>query len=107
MSRSADPVGFQFDLGFSKAFDIIHATEAQAPPNSPAIFRNIEQAYLTLKPKQGKGVQFDFGKFNTSAGAGVSETHYQLELFPVLVVRVGNALLSFWSSHHSSGRKPL
>jgi hypothetical protein len=69
MAHDADPVGFRVDLGFGRAFDIVHGAE-----QAPGIFRNIEQAYVSLKPKSAKGLQFDFGKFVTSAGAEVIET---------------------------------
>jgi hypothetical protein len=68
MSHDADPVGFRFDLGFGKAFDIIHAAE---PAGSNSFLRNIEQAYVTVKSK--KGYALDFGQFVTSAGAEVIE----------------------------------
>lgn len=70
MSHTADPVGFQVDLGFGRAFDII----SQVAEKQPEIFRYIEQAYVTLKPAKAKGLQLDFGKFVTSAGAEVIET---------------------------------
>lgn len=70
MSHTADPIGFQVDLGFGKAFDIIHAGEPE-----PSIFRNVEQAYVTWKPLKTNGLQLDFGEFVTSAGAEVIESH--------------------------------
>src|SRR4029450_11108989 len=36
--------------------------------------RNVEQAYISLKPPKAKGFQVDFGKFVTSAGAELIET---------------------------------
>ena len=72
LSHSPDPVGFQVDFGFGRAFDIIHAAE---PTNGPAIFRNIEQAYVSFKPAKAKGLEVDFGEFVTSAGAEVIETN--------------------------------
>jgi len=66
MSHDPDPVGFRIDLGFGKAFDQILSTE----PN----FKHLEQAYVSWKPKQGKGFEADFGEFVTSAGAEVIET---------------------------------
>jgi hypothetical protein len=72
MSHAADPVGFQVDLGFGRAFDIIHAGE---PGTAPGILRNIEQAYVSLKPAKWKGLEVDLGQFVTSAGAEVIETH--------------------------------
>jgi hypothetical protein len=69
MSHDADPVGFRVDLGFGKAFDVIHAAE---PAGSNSFLRNIEQAYVTVKSK--KGYALDFGQFVTSAGAEVIES---------------------------------
>src|SRR5207237_451145 len=70
LAHTADPIGFQVDLGFGRAFDIIAAGE----PN-PEATKNIEQAFVTFKPPKGKGFQVDFGKFVTSAGAEVIESH--------------------------------
>ena len=72
LGHSPDPVGFQVDLGFGRAFDMIHAGE---PSTAPSFLRNIEQAYVSLKPAQLKGLEVDFGQFVTSAGAEVIETH--------------------------------
>ncbi len=72
MSHTADPVGFQVDFGFGRAFDIIHASE---PNDAPGILRNIEQAYVSLKPAALKGFEIDLGQFVTSAGAEVIETN--------------------------------
>ena len=71
-SHSPDPVGFQVDFGFGRAFDIIAATEPGF--QGPSIFRNIEQAYVSLKPAKWHGFEIDFGKFVTSDGAEVIET---------------------------------
>jgi hypothetical protein len=70
MEHSAEPVGFRVDLGFGKAFDLVNGTEA-----SPSAFRYIEQAYVSYKPASLKGLQLDFGKHVTMAGAEVIETH--------------------------------
>src|SRR6266436_8821375 len=72
MSHTADPVGFQVDLGFGRTFDIIHAGE---PSTAPSFLRNVEQAYVVLKPAKWKGFEIDLGQFVTSAGAEVIETH--------------------------------
>jgi hypothetical protein len=69
--QAADPVGFRVDLGFGRAFDIFHAAE----PGGIGFMRNVMQAYLSVKPASWHGFQFDFGKFVTSAGAEVTETH--------------------------------
>ncbi len=70
MSHAVDPIGFQVDFGFGRAFDIINAGE-------PALgTKNIEQAYVSWKPKRkDSGFQMDFGKFVTSAGAEVIESN--------------------------------
>lgn len=62
-------VGFRVDVGGGRAFQLIHT-----PLPDPAAFRNIEQAYISLKPKGWKGVEIDFGDFVTSAGAEVIES---------------------------------
>jgi hypothetical protein len=71
LNHDPDPVGFRLDFGFGRAFDIINATE----PGGPEFLKYIPQAFVEFKPKQLKGTQFDFGKFYTSAGAEVTETH--------------------------------
>lgn len=70
LEHAADPVGFRLDLGFGRAFDLVHGAET-----GPDIFRNIEQAFVGYKPEKARGLQVDFGKFVTWAGAEVIETH--------------------------------
>lgn len=69
VERTADPVGFRVDAGAGRAFALIHVFE----PNLN-VMRHIEQAYLAWKPKRAKGLQMDFGKFVSSAGAEVFDT---------------------------------
>ena len=69
MSHAADPIGFQVDFGFGHAFDIINGGESFLST------KNIEQAYVSYKPNKDKSLQFDFGKFVTSAGAEVIESN--------------------------------
>jgi hypothetical protein len=69
MQHDPDPVGFRVDLGFGRAFDTIHAAE-----QAPEIFRYLEQAFVSIKPKGWRGFQADFGEFVTTAGAEVIET---------------------------------
>jgi hypothetical protein len=71
LSHSPDPVGFQVDFGFGRAFDVI----ANAGEKQPEIWRYLEQAYVSLKPAKAKGFEVDFGKFVTSDGAEVIETN--------------------------------
>ena len=71
MEHAADPVGFKLELAAGRAMDIFHATE----PAGPEVYKHLFQAYVSLKPTTWKGIQFDFGKFVTSAGAEPTETH--------------------------------
>ena len=69
VEHSAAPLGFRLDLGYGKAFDIIHGADRAGP------MRYIEQAYISWKPSPRQGFQLDFGKFASSAGAEVIETN--------------------------------
>ena len=73
MSHTADPVGFTLDLGFGRGVDLFNSFEPNQ--DNRAVTRFIYQAYLTLKPEKAGGFQFDFGKFATSAGAELTDTH--------------------------------
>ena len=53
------------------AWEIFHATD----PAGADVVRYIPQAYVTFKPKNAGGLQFDFGKFYTSAGAELTENN--------------------------------
>ena len=66
-----DPIGFRLDLGFGRAWDIMHATD----PAGRDIVRYFPQAYISIKPKTWGGFQFDFGKFYTSVGAEMTENN--------------------------------
>lgn len=72
LEHSPDPVGFRMDFGFGRAFELFHATE---PLDGVNVMRHIMQAYVSVKPANAGGFQFDFGKFYTSAGAEPTETH--------------------------------
>ncbi len=69
LSHTADPVGFQVDFGFGRAFDLIHSSE-----RAPQVFQYLEQVYISLKPNHMHGTEIDFGEFVTTAGAEVIET---------------------------------
>lgn len=69
MEHSPAPLGFRFDFGFGRAFDLVHSSEI-----GPEAFRYVEQAFMSYKPAVARGLQVDFGKFVTSAGAEVIET---------------------------------
>lgn len=68
-SRDPAPIGFRFDVGFGRAFELMHV-----PPADPDGFRFVEQAYVSIKPKNWKGFEADLGQFVTSAGAEVIES---------------------------------
>ncbi len=70
LEHAPDPIGFRMDLGFGRTFDIVHSGEKDL-----AVMRNIEQVFVSVKPKNAKGFQADFGKFVTSAGAEVIGTN--------------------------------
>jgi hypothetical protein len=72
MEHAPEPIGFRVDLGFGRTFEIVHSFDHE---DATSVLRNVEQAYISLKPPKGNGFQFDFGKFVTSAGAEVIETH--------------------------------
>jgi hypothetical protein len=72
LSHTADPIGFQVDLGFGRAFEIFNRQPSERASDT---FRFLEQAYVSLKPARAKGLEIDFGKFVTSAGAEVIETN--------------------------------
>lgn len=72
MQHAPAPIGFRIDIGGGRALKLFHATEPSAARDA---WEHIFQAYVSLKPTPMKGFQVDFGKFVTSAGAEVTETH--------------------------------
>jgi Putative beta-barrel porin-2, OmpL-like. bbp2 len=70
MSHSPDPVGFEFDLGYGETMKLVNGSD-----NDGGFNQYVEQAYVSYKPKQLKGLELDFGKFVTSAGAEVIESY--------------------------------
>lgn len=62
------PVGFRVDFGFGRAFDIFHSLEPGG-----GILDVVPQAYASFRPRGAGGLQIDFGKFFTSAGAELTE----------------------------------
>ncbi len=73
MSHTADPIGFTLELGVGRGIDLYNSFEPN--PENRTLTRYIQQAYLTVKPPKAGGFQFDFGKFATSAGAELTDTH--------------------------------
>ena len=72
IEKSAEPWGFRVDLGMGKAFTIFQLTE---PTRRVDQLEPVMQAFVSFKPKQWKGVQVDFGKFFTSAGAELTDSN--------------------------------
>lgn len=72
LEHDADPVGFKIDLGYGRAWDLFNF---QDTANGFDNLKYVPQAYITFKPAKAKGLQVDFGKFYTSAGAEPTETH--------------------------------
>jgi hypothetical protein len=62
------PVGYKVRLNFGPAASNFIAF---AEPSTPLV--NVEEAYGSYMAKAGKGLQIDFGKFVTNAGAEVIE----------------------------------
>jgi hypothetical protein len=71
MQHAAEPVGFTLELAAGRAMDIFHATE----PSGSELYKHLFQAFVSVRPTNMHGFQFDFGKFVTSAGAEPTETH--------------------------------
>lgn len=71
IQSSPAPVGFRVDVGMGRTYDAFWLSE----PSHDGWSRHLLNAYVSLKPASWRGVQFDFGKFVTSAGAEVTESH--------------------------------
>lgn len=65
------PIGFKFDIGYGRTYDSFYLSE----PRKTDWARYVINAYASIKPAAWKGLQIDVGKFVTSAGAEVTETH--------------------------------
>ncbi len=72
VERQSGMAGFRVDFGTGRGYNVFHATEVDL---GGSVWRHIPQAYASLRPIKGKAVQLDFGKFYTSAGAEVTDTH--------------------------------
>ena len=66
LNHDPDPVGAHVDLFFGRTNTLINGSS-----HDNADY--VEQAFLSLKPPKAKGLELDFGKFVTSAGAEVIE----------------------------------
>jgi hypothetical protein len=70
MEKASGMVGFRVDVGAGQTFSMMSATDP-----GPDGMKYLEQAYFEFRPKNAHGLQLDFGKFVTSAGAEVIETN--------------------------------
>ena len=65
LNHDPDPVGAHIDFFYGRTNTLV---------NAGAEGNYIEQAFLSFKPIQARGLEMDFGKFVTSAGAEVIES---------------------------------
>ncbi len=70
IDRAPGPVGFHLAFIAGHVADMISATD-----KAPDGMRYVKEAYVSYKPLKSYGLQLDFGKFVTSAGAEVIETN--------------------------------
>jgi hypothetical protein len=70
MEKASGMFGFRVDVGAGQTFNIMSATD-----RAPDGMKYLEQAFVEFRPNHMHGIQFDFGKFVTSAGAEVIETN--------------------------------
>jgi hypothetical protein len=67
LNHDPDPVGAHVDLFYGRTNTLVNGGSHDQGDY-------IEQAFLSLKPPKAKGLELDFGKFVTSAGAEVIES---------------------------------
>ena len=67
---STSRLGYNLTFGYGNAINIVNGSE----PGGAGFDRNVEQAYVSYLAPVGKGLQIDFGKFVTPAGAEVIES---------------------------------
>jgi Putative beta-barrel porin-2, OmpL-like. bbp2 len=66
-------LGLHIDAGIGETMRLIHAGDPAAIDHKA--LRYLEQAYAIVKPSHTRGAEFDFGQFNSSAGAEVLESN--------------------------------
>ncbi len=71
------PLGFRVAVGFGDAMNAVNGVSTSTPPGdgSNSSTQYLKEGYLSYFAPVGKGLQLDFGKFVTSAGAEVIETN--------------------------------
>ncbi|HVT93584.1 MAG TPA: porin [Bryobacteraceae bacterium] len=68
--KSSGILGFRVDLGTGRTADLVGGAD-----DAPRGFRYLEQMYVEFRPPKSHGIQVDFGKFVTTAGAEVIESN--------------------------------
>ncbi len=68
--KASGILGFRVDAGAGRTVDLISASDS-----APKGFRYLEQMYVEFRPPKAHGIEIDFGKFVTSAGAEVIESN--------------------------------
>lgn len=68
--KASGILGFRVDAGTGRTVDVVGGAD-----DAPRGFRYLEQAYIEFRPPKAHGIQIDFGKFVTSAGAEVIESN--------------------------------
>jgi Putative beta-barrel porin-2, OmpL-like. bbp2 len=68
LNHDPDPIGAHIDLFYGRTNDLVNGGSHDQGDY-------IEQAFLSAKPPKAKGLEIDFGKFVTSAGAEVIEAN--------------------------------
>lgn len=69
LDYAPEPVGFHVEAFAGRTFDIMNATTKDVTEMRP-----FKQAYVDVKPAWWHGLELDFGKFVSSAGAEAIET---------------------------------
>jgi hypothetical protein len=70
MEKASGILGFRVDVGVGRTVDIVGASD-----DAPSGFKYLEQMYVEFRPPKSHGIEIDFGKFVTTAGAEVIETN--------------------------------
>jgi hypothetical protein len=71
---TASRVGYHVALGFGQAMNIVNSTEPGQFSTESNFDQYLKEGYLEYLAPVGKGLQINFGKFVTPAGAEVIET---------------------------------
>lgn len=85
LEKASGVFGFRVDAGGGRTVDTISAAD-----DAPEGFKYLEQMFVEFRPNKAHGLQIDFGKFVTSAGAEVIESNanwnYSRSLLFVLAI---------------------